>query len=1055
MKPPVLSRRNLISLAGVAGLALVPGLPACVDAQKKEPTGVRSAPKTVHVWLSRGNGSARFSEAQMSRLRLRIAGKLYPLTNHGESSLEAWRASGTRGRGRVGQREPTHFVSGALLSRVGVQSVDLLFFPTNGPPVAAGISLHVPRSPTTPSYVPDPEHVVDEDAAALWCIFQDPAVLALDPEVGAKVASLATSTQEYRVLADRIAELQWAVSPEEAEEGYGGWVRGIYTKDAAGKRIPMIAPDGSAIVDERGAPIESYTWEPHEDVAQLTLRAVGEVLRRVHDDTDLSKAGKFDTHPGVALTLPIAAAPSGKSVRGEGGESAYVFAHQNQKREGRMLSLETAEGSTSRFEVALTNALPLGIGWGITHFGDRNEVIDSQCFGYVPATFYAGISYAWSGKSKAESVIDLPAGAVRSTLWTTGLMFRYGDGVAPPSTETLGSAYELGVAISAIGSFLADFFLPPVMLCAGTGGEELEEIVEKPILAALKEVGFDALKEVLLALVNSGVRALTGAEVWGYMKREGVSVIYSALVGLGTSAASNLVKRAAVRILAGLAEAVAAISAESAIEAAIPIVGWALKVANVASTGVQLALAVGAAATEGAVTKSDLERIHTVKVTTKAFESAYFPPSAATYAATLAVGSVTTFAVEGRLVRDGTSGVEVAELAPFERVPAVGKATLTVQLFDPIGRVVGTALTTFDSDGRPGGEQQLAIEVEGKALPVESIQKLVHKQRLERQGANWQWKLTDVAPSASASALVCVPSSGAVGVCAITGLTVSQARGAVGLCFGTPVGTPPIISQLALDVSVVKPSPPFNASPGGDRSTSVYVVHGLGDVHAVLVSSQGGPLVVYPFDPNQDLNAFGRGAQRPPSLGTLIGTSLVHARVHPLTGTLVALTEAGLETLPLRADVPREAHLFGRRGQQAGQLFGPVAVAPFRDGAKILVLEQGARRAQVVDFYGNPIPAFGGPWLALSKSPSVTYLDCDVSDKGYAWILSTTEGADGGAVFDLDIYSPQGLLVRGLGGIAAARFALDRYNDLFSVAFENSPGPRDFPVPTLSLWYPQ
>jgi len=1023
-----------------------------VDTPPQAPRRIATAPKTVHLWTSRGNGSARFTAEQASRLRLRVAGKLYPLTAHGESSLETWRA---RAKGTK-KRAPTHFVEGVPLSRVGVQSVDLVFFSKVGAPVPAGLSLHIPAVAGTAPYVPDPEHVVDEDAAALWCIFQDPAVLALDPEVATRVASIVTATQEYRVLADRIAELQWAVSPEEAEEGYGGWVRGIYTKDAAGKRVPMLAPDGSPVVDERGAPVDSYTWEPHEDVARFTLSAVGETLRRIHDDAPLASAGKFDTQAGVALTLPIQKPSSANGPRGEAGETAYVFPHQGQKREGRVLVLEESEGSTSRFEAALTNALPLGLAWGVTHFDERGVVLQSQCFGYVPATFYAGISYAVSGKSKAESVIDLPSGASRSTLWTTALAFRNGDGVPPPGVEVLGPGYELAVAVGAIGSFVADFFMPGVMLSAGTGGEGLEEIVEKPLLSAIKDVGFDAMKEVLLALTNGALRALTGAEVWGYFKREGVSVIYSALVGLATTAASNLVKKAAVRLLAVLTEAMAAITAEAALEAAIPIVGWVLKVANAVSTGVQLGLAVGAAATEGSVTKSDLERVHTVKVTAKPFESAYFPPSAMTYAATLSVGSVATFAVKGTLPRDGRSGTEVAALPPFERVPAVGKASLTMQLFDPIGRVVGTSLTTFASDGRPGGEQEVEIEVEGKALPVEEIQRLVHKQRLERQGAAWQWRQTETAPTAGASALVCVPSSGAFGVCAVTGLTVSQARGALGLSFQTPVGSsPPVLSQLAVDVSVVKPNPPFNASPGGDRTTAVYVVHGLGDLHVVLLSTGGGPLVVYPFDPDNDLGTFSRGGARPPSLGTLTGASLVHARIHPLTGTLVALTEVGLETLVLRSDTAREAHLFGRRGQQAGQLLGPVAVAPFRDDAKVLVLEQGARRAQVLDFYGNPIAAFGGPWLALSKNPNVTYLDCDVSDKGYAWILSTTVGGTGSAVFDLDIYSPDGLLVRALGGVAAARFALDRYNDLFSLAFESAPGPRDYPVPTVSLWYPQ
>jgi hypothetical protein len=991
-----------------------------------------------------------FTEAQTSRLFVRVGGKAHRLVGHDESSLAKWTP---RARDQA-KRAPTHFVENVQLSAVGAQIVEAIFFASSGPPVPVALSVHVPRTTSNQSFVPDIDHVVDEDAAALWCIFQDPAVLACDPDVAAKVLSIAASTQEFRLLANRIALLQWAISPEEAEQGYVGWVRGIYRKDVAGNRVPLQNPDGSAVIDALGQAVFEYSWEPHPDVASFTLNAVGETLRRIHDDADLASAGKFDTQPGVTLTVPIArpAGRAGTRLREE--EQSFVFAHQGQKREGRMFKLQEQEGATSRFEAVLTNALPLGLGWGVTHFNENGGVVSSQCFGYVPATFYAGISIAWSGRSKAETIIELPAGATRSTLWTTALSFRTGDGVPPPGQEQLGSAYELGVACGGIGSFILDFMIPSFMLIAGTGGEDVEEVAKAPIIDVLKEVGVDALKEVALALLNSGVRALTGAEVWGYLKREGVSIFYSALRNLVVGAASAVVKRVAERLLAALAESMLLITAESALEASIPVVGWALKVVNVIETGVQLGLAVGATATEGAVTKSDLERVHTVTVTAKPFESAYFPPSAVRYTAALSVGSVAVFQKEGRFAKEGTSGTETAKLEAFEGVPAVGKCNLTVQLFDLADRVIGTSLVVFDADKRPGKEQEIEIEIEGKAIPVESMQKLVHDRRLERQGSMWQWKSTANAPAAGPVALACVPSSGGLGVCSVAGLTVSQKRGLLGLAFSTPVGNPPIISQVAVDVSIVKPAPPFNGSAGGDRLTSVYVVHGLGDVHVVLVSDNAGSLTVYPFDPDTDLGAFVRGGPRPRVLGTLRGNSLVHARIHPLTSTLVALTEVGLETMPLDRPDAQEAHLFGRRGAQAGQLSGPVAVAPYRDLAQTLVLEQGARRAQVLDLYGNPVRAFGGPWLGLSKDPRVQYLDCDVSDKGYAWILSATAESSGATVFDLDIYSPDGLLVKALGGIAAARFALDRYNDFFSLAFENAPGPREYPVPIVSAWYP-
>lgn len=569
-------------------------------------------------------------------------------------------------------------------------------------------------------------------------------------------------------------------------------------------------------------------------------------------------------------------------------------------------------------------------------------------------------------------------------------------------------------------------------------------------------MGLDALKEALIALLNLGARKITGAfvtgaEVWDYLKTEGVSIFYSGLINLATSTALVAAK-VLVRVIAlGLV----LMAGESALEAAIPVIGWALKALNVAETGAQLALAAGAALVEGWVTKSELVRLHAVKVQATPFESAYFPPAAATYTVTLSVGSTATFSKSGDLRPVASpDNRQRASLDVFEDVPVAGRLSVTVQLFDRTGRVVGTALATVANSERAGDEQEVELEVEGKALPIEDIKALVHKRRLEPSVGAFEWRVTPNAPVDDHTALRCVPASGVLGVCDLGGISVSQQKGFLAWNFSSPIGSARIISQIGADASLLQSAPTYNATPGADRRTVTWVVHGLGELDCVLMSVDGAPLRAYPFDPRKDsLATFARGATLPKPRGELRGSTLSHCRVHPTAHTLVALTEYGLETVSLDRAEGCVARLHARRGPRAGQLSGPIAVAPFRDLAQVAVLEQAARRVQVFDFYGNPIAAYGGAWLPLSRDPAVRYLDLDVSDKGYAWLLSMTTSG-GRTTYGLDIYSPSGVLVKALGGVNAGRFALDRYNTLFALNAENRIGQGGYPIPTLSEWFP-
>ncbi len=146
-------------------------------------------------------------------------------------------------------------------------------------------------------------------------------------------------------------------------------------------------------------------------------------------------------------------------------------------------------------------------------------------------------------------------------------------------------------------------------------------------------------------------------------------------------------------------------------------------------------------------------------------------------------------------------------------------------------------------------------------------------------------------------------------------------------------------------------------------------------------------------------------------------------------------------------------------GRRVGLLDTPIAVGVDLMSKAVLVLEAGrTRRVQAFDCFGNQILHFAGgtsPIMALRDSGATTvrYLDMAVESTGFIYVLSFR--GDGGATNDyrLDIYDPDGQWLSQTVGVAAARLAVDRFRNLFTLNYEALRGPRGL-EPSISEWVP-
>jgi hypothetical protein len=155
------------------------------------------------------------------------------------------------------------------------------------------------------------------------------------------------------------------------------------------------------------------------------------------------------------------------------------------------------------------------------------------------------------------------------------------------------------------------------------------------------------------------------------------------------------------------------------------------------------------------------------------------------------------------------------------------------------------------------------------------------------------------------------------------------------------------------------------------------------------------------------------------------------------------------------------ASLYGGQGARPGLLSNPAAVACSLD--KILVLQTTTPYSQgcivAFDFKGNPVNCFGAGWLMplhAEDGSNVVVLDLSVESKGYLYVLKYLAPSSGAVMpgdYRLDLYAPDGSFLTQVAGLAAARLQVDLWRNVFTLNYEIVEG-SGRTEPSVALWIP-
>lgn len=496
---------------------------------------------------------------------------------------------------------------------------------------------------------------------------------------------------------------------------------------------------------------------------------------------------------------------------------------------------------------------------------------------------------------------------------------------------------------------------------------------------------------------------------------------------------------------------------------AIPVVGWVIKAARVAAAVSELSQTIYEVTSSPSVFTNVIDLVMTLTVTIKHDpEDFQFPATATHYVVKLLYVGKVAQEITGTI--SGTRSDPIVEV--FTSVPAGGRATLEVDVLTAEGWVAGHGATA-EFDSTPEHNQQ-TITIKENLVPLNDKTVYSHKLKLALDGGRHVWR-ESAAPTQTRHDLNCDDDS----LCDLGGITVSQAaamagyswqtRGASTVCGGAPTTA---ATHRVQNISIAQ-SPEAGLKSGactyvGKPLLTYALAAGVAAAPPrsfYLDPSRGAyHLRALPLDPGTPIDHDSRtswGAFSQPLDSLAVHPSGYVAGVSTQNHRLEIVT---LPAAPVADDQARFAALKCGRGTRVGLLDTPIAVAVDQKSLAIYVLEAGTtRRVQAFDVYGNQMLVFDKQKSAIMSlrrdNGAVEYLDLAVESTGYLYVLSYANGGTQPSDYRLDIYAPDGTFLSRTSGVAAARLAVDRWRNLFTLNYEPLRGPRGL-EPSVSEWIP-
>jgi hypothetical protein len=1047
---PKLTRRDVLKLSAAAGAALAgPWIAGCGDDKGSSagppPSEFDRETRTLHLDLSGYDPDAVY------RLNaIDSAANLASFAPHDAASRRRLRRGSPQFRD-WDDRRLTHYLT-ADLPAGRVQFIWVTREDAGGESTLVLSTIYVPRYyqlqvaqlmasgmvGAAPRRVPlrvlRDDHVgVSRRDSAISVVYQHPGLIRLDPMQAAIVRALIAGMDDQLDLLEEVIESQgkdWIVRepaldfdgrPALAPWDHQPMIQQNPSDTTLAAAEPIIADALNLINNELS--LEGATWHSHTGRTKQVQPSIAgadpaAVRAAVEDDSfrAIPAQPKGATLHGVIIDdfrLNPATRTVDMPVRNTWLRFVAMYAEFHDPA-GRLVLPYSDTDSDKTIYAELD--LPLGASEDRTY---------RRCLNVAPTnTDYLGIPFRAEDIVPTQVHVRFPHGASQATVvfGTLGL----GDKFA--QDEMLGS----------IATLVVNLAIPGVLIITTVGSSSVKKFA-------------DLFKKPALLVRMS---TLVPASIYDSFKQ---SDLRPALYQFG-KAALDFCLNGLPLLLETLTQEVGL----AQLSQAVPVVGWVIKAARVAAAVSELTQTIYEVTSSPSLFTNVIDLVMSLTVTIKHDpEDFQFPATATHYVLKLLYVGKVAQEITGTIT--GTRSDPIVEV--FTSAPAGGRATLEVDFLTREGWVAGHGASE-EFDSTPEHNQQ-TITIKENLVPLNDKTVYSHKLKLGLDGDRHVWR-ESAAPTQTRHDLNCDDDS----LCELDGITVSQAAAAAGYSWQTR------------GASTVCGGAPTTAATHRVQSLSIAQSPDAA-LKVGACSYVGKPLLAYALDAavNSTKRSFyldpSRGAYHLRALPLDPATPIDHdsrlswgafsqaidsIAVHP-AGHVVGINTNNhrleILTLPVGAVADDEAHFAALkcgRGTRVGLLDTPIAVAVDQKSLAIYVLEAGAtRRVQAFDAYGNQMLVFDSMKSATMslrrESGAVEYLDLAVESTGYLYVLSYANGGTRASDYRLDLYDPDGTFLSRTGGIAAARLAVDRWRNLFTLNYEPLRGPHGL-EPSVSEWIP-
>ncbi|WP_128647480.1 hypothetical protein [Pseudovibrio denitrificans] len=441
--------------------------------------------------------------------------------------------------------------------------------------------------------------------------------------------------------------------------------------------------------------------------------------------------------------------------------------------------------------------------------------------------------------------------------------------------------------------------------------------------------------------------------------------------------------------------------AASAIKNALPIVGFAFRLASIAMSGAQLAVTIGEILSTPAVLEVDVLRQMELDFTLHPDpehgepgrpETAIWPLVGEQVQVTVTYVNGTSYVQNQTLPKTSTNDPLIFRFKP---IGWGGKFTVTANVYSRNGWLCGKYVSKeldAEPDSKTPGVKAISGTIKEQLVPLTGDTQYYYKQSLEFDGSKHLWAAGKVS-TATLSDLNC--SNADHYLCELVSMTVNQKAYQAGYVFrasgqgipnenskGKPdngqiyaiqnislLSTETLNERLKFSEEgfLVKPGiayDTFGVGPSADKISPLNFI----------LDSRGGTYRLRHVDLMNFKHDFGLTKPQRKSWGQFLIPDIDELAIHP-SGLAIAISYQAskmqilqLPPEPLPDGQEPQAQIVSGYGVLQGLMRGPIAAKVSVDGA-IYILESIGRRIQAFDTKGNPVPTFQGASLFTMEGP--------------------------------------------------------------------------------------